>query len=836
MTTTAISTLAQAEAALAQLDAERARVQRRLAALRSAGVTQTHGTIPAARAIAPERIALFRSLFRGREDVYAMRWVSTKTGKTGYSPACTREWMQRMWREPELRRQQRPPEALLLLTDAAIRDHLEGRGVLGVYPLLTDERCWFLAVDFDGKAMTRRRVVLPPELRMRSRRCAQRSTATPVDWWADVQAFAATCAAHHVSVTIERSRSGNGAHAWVFFTEPLAAATARTMGSFLITETMERRHAITFASYDRFFPNQDTMPDGGFGNLIALPFQGDVVSRGSSVFVDNAGKPYPDQWAFLTQIERMVPSAVEGIASEARQRGRIIGVAMGETDVDDGKPWDRPPSRARQHIVFRDPLPSTIHAVRAQRLFIPTDGLPPRLCSAITRIAAFQNPEFYAKQRLRLSVALTPRVIACVEECDGYLALPRGCEDDVRALLQAHGSILAVDDRTHTGIRQPWTFHGELSDVQTAARTAMLRYDTGVFVAPPGSGKTVVGIAAIAARQQPTLVLVHRKPLLEQWIAQLACFLGITPDAIGRIGGGASTPNGILDVGMLQSLVRKGVVDDRVANYGHIVVDECHHLPAFSFEQVLAEAKARYILGLTATPYRRDGHQPIIAMQCGPVRYAIASKTQAATRPFVHRLIVRETTCPAVPRVPEGERMAMHRLYQTLADDAARNSVIVTDVRSTLAEGRTPIVLTERRDHLQRLADLLTPHVAHCVVLRGGATAIQRRALMEALATVPKGEPLAILATGRYIGEGFDDARLDTLFLALPVSWKGTLVQYAGRLHRLHPDKREVRIYDYVDQDIPTCMRMFDKRMKGYRALGYAVAAPDGNIGMSVGG
>lgn len=810
-----------AERELARLDVERGRVQQRLTALRAGTLTCPPSILDAVHAITVECIASFRSLFRGREDVYATRWVSAKTGKSGYGPACTREWVQRLWREPELRRQPRPPESLLPLTDAAIREHLEGRAVLGVYPLLPDETCWFLVVDFDGKASPRRRVRLPPELRVRSR--ARGSRAETPDWCADVRAFAATCAAYRVPVAIERSRSGNGGHAWVFFAEPVLAATARIMGSFLITETMERRHELAFASYDRLFPNQDTMPEGGFGNLIALPLQGDVVTQGNSVFVDGARAPYPDQWAFLSSVQRMTPAAVEAIATNARQRGRIIGVRVSEIDADDAKPWDRPPSRTSKHVTFRDPLPRTIDAVRASRLFIPTEGLPAPLYTALKRLGSFQNPEFYAKQRMRLSVTWTPRVISCAEECDGYLALPRGCEDELAEFLRAHGSALAVEDRTHIGAKQDWTFHGKLSGVQRTARDAILSHDSGVFVAPPGSGKTVVGIAAIAARQQPTLVLVHRKPLFEQWIAQLACFLGIDPDEVGRIGGGKSAPNGVLDVGMLQSLVRKGVVDDRVANYGHIVVDECHHLPAFSFEQVLAEAKARFILGLTATPYRRDGHQPIIAMQCGPIRYAISSKMQTDARPFVHRLIVRETTCLAVPKVPEDERMPMHRLYQTLADDTARNALIVADVRGALAEGRTLIVLTERRDHLERLTMLLAPHAPHCVVLKGGGTDAQRRDAMGVLAAVPKGEPLVILATGRYIGEGFDDARLDTLFLALPVSWRGTLVQYAGRLHRPHPNKREVRIYDYVDRNIPTCARMFDKRMKGYRALGYEV-------------
>jgi superfamily II DNA or RNA helicase len=361
-------------------------------------------------------------------------------------------------------------------------------------------------------------------------------------------------------------------------------------------------------------------------------------------------------------------------------------------------------------------------------------------------------------------------------------------------------------------------FNGDLTPIQSEAARALLSHDTGVFVGPPGIGKTVLGTHLIASRARNTLILVHRKPLLEQWVAQLAMFLDIDEKEIGRIGGGHRKSNGTLNVAMIQSLVRRDAIDELVTQYGHVIVDECHHLPAVSFEKVLSEVKARYITGLTATPLRRDGRHPIGEMQLGPVRFRVDPKTQATQRPFTHKLVVRETGF----KHQDGTNTSIQELYAALANDPARNASIVNDVIGAIQEGRSPILLTERKDHLEYLANRLRGFVRHLIVLRGGMTARARNQSVEQLAKIPKTEERLVLATGRYIGEGFDDARLDTLFLAMPISWKGTLIQYSGRLHRHYPGKTEVRVYDYVDQHVPMLLRMFEKRLTAYRAIGYA--------------
>ncbi|MGD9548999.1 MAG: DEAD/DEAH box helicase family protein [Candidatus Krumholzibacteriia bacterium] len=794
--------IARAEARLAELAGEQADLEVELRDLRaelataettnSANVQVTPESAPQSPA---EKVALFRSLFAGRDDVFAKFWQNPKTGRKGYAPACRNEWVRGVCEKPRVKCGECPDQAFIPVTDEVVTEHLRGRLVMGVYPMLRDETCRFLAADFDGEG-----------------------------WRDDVAAFVETSRRFGLDPAVERSRSGDGAHVWFFFAEPVASVTARRLGCHLFTETMERRHELSMRSYDRLFPNQDTMPRGGFGNLIALPLQYEARQAGNTVFVDDGFVPYPDQWGRLATVDRLSMQRVEEIVRDATAGGRVVGLRIADTD-DMEEPWLRPSQRS--HSVVRDvgPLPDEVEVVVAQRIFVNKNGLPPAVINQIKRLAAFQNPEFFKKQAMRLSTALTPRVINCAEDLPQHVALPRGCQAALEDLLTDYRVKLSTEDLRVDGDALEFEFGGQLTEVQQEASTALLAHDSGVFVAPPGTGKTVVGIEVIAKRACSTLVLVHRTPLLDQWRAQLGLFLDLKPGDIGQIGGGKFRPNGRLDVGMLQSLVRREDVAELVADYGHVVVDECHHVPAVSFERVMQEVRARYVTGLTATPQRRDGHQPIIEFQLGPVRFAIDPRSSAAGHVFEHRLVVKETEF----RLPEGVVHGIQELYGVLAMDSSRNDMIVDDVGQALAEGRSPVLLTERREHLDYFAERLQDHVRHLVILRGGMGAKQRREISEQLASIPAGEERLLLATGRFLGEGFDDSRLDTLFLALPVSWKGTLVQYAGRLHRQSHGKSEVRIYDYVDRYVPMLARMFDRRMKGYRAMGYAA---DGELGM----
>jgi len=458
--------------------------------------------------------------------------------------------------------------------------------------------------------------------------------------------------------------------------------------------------------------------------------------------------------------------------------------------------------------------------VLANRLFIPKDGLPPLLINQLCRLAAFQNPEFYRAQALRMSTREKARLIDCSEDFPEHLALPRGCLLEVRKLLERNAISVDQRDQRCVGSPIPAKFVGELLIEQAEVAAALARHEFGVLAAPTAFGKTVIGAWLIAERGVNTLILVHRQHLLDQWRERLAEFLDLPPKSIGQIGAGKRRATGVVDVPLLQSLSRRGEVDDVVAGYGQIIVDECHHVPAVNFERVLAEARARFVVGLTATPKRKDGHHPIIAMQCGPVRVKIDAKKQAAARPFDHEVVVRTTDF----MLPEHLANAgIQEIYSQLAEDEARTNLILADILKAVKAGRSPLVLTERTEHLDRMASALEGRIAHVLVLRGGMGIKQRRELTEALASVPENEPRVLLATGRYIGEGFDDARLDTLFLTLPVSWRGTIQQYAGRLHRLYDGKQLVQIFDYVDIHVPMLLRMLRKRIAGYEEIGYAV-------------
>ncbi len=768
----------------------------RLPALQQAGVNQ--------HSPAEAKIVLFRSLFHGRQDVYPRRFESRKTGRAGYSPVCGNEWVQGICEKPRIKCSECPHQRFLPVTDDVIRWHLQGHDdhsrdfVMGVYPMLLDETCFFLTADFDKTT-----------------------------WQDDVAAFLETCRQMNLPAALERSRSGRGGHIWFFFREAVPATLARKLGAHILTETMDRRPDIGLDSYDRFFPNQDTLPPGGFGNLIALPLQKRPRESGNGLFLDERMTPYPDQWEFLSSVHKISRGEVEEVVRLAEAKGKVIGVRLvPEDDEEEAAPWMAPPSRRRKDTLIAGPLPKTLELTLANQIYIAKEVLPPALRNRLIRLAAFQNPEFYKAQAMRLSTYDKPRIIACAEDHPKHIGLPRGCLDDLLQSLSDLNIKTVVRDQRNPGQLLKVTFQGELRPEQIVAAQAMLAQDTGVLAATTAFGKTVVAAWLIAQRGVNTLVLVHRRQLQQQWIERLSIFLGMPVGAIGRIGGGRAKPTGQLDVAVIQSLVRNGLVDDLVGNYGHLIVDECHHLSAQSFELVARQAKAKFVTGLSATVTRKDGHHPIIFMQCGPVRYRVNAKQRAAAHPFKHTVMVRPTDFrplrPANPNV----RLQFHELYEELIGDEERNRLICHDLMQTLREGRSPLVLTERNAHLDSLAKQLAREVQHLVVLRGGMRKKELDAISGRLAAIPADEARVILATGRYVGEGFDDARLDTLFLALPVSWHGTIAQYVGRLHRLYDGKREVRVYDYADLNVPMLARMFDRRSRGCEAIGYKMQLP----------
>ncbi|UQZ85405.1 Type III restriction enzyme, res subunit [Paenibacillus konkukensis] len=654
--------------------------------------------------------------------------------------------------------------------------------------MLQDENCWFLAMDFDKQS-----------------------------WQQDVAAVMETCKDWHVPAALERSRSGNGGHLWLFFNQPVEAAIARKLGCAILTKTMERRYQISLDSYDRLFPNQDTLPKGGLGNLVVLPLQGVPRREGNSVFVDETFRPYDDQWSYLSGLEKLSTDRVQSLIFELTKGGSLLSIGSWNDAEEDERPWIKTES-SEHSAVIADSLPSQVNVVFSNRIYIEKKDLPPAFIQQLQRLATFQNPDFYKTQAMRLPTYGKPRVIGCYEDYLKYIAIPRGCFELMMKLMNTHQIEAIISDERNTGNLIDVAFSGTLSMLQEGAARSMLSHDTGILSATTAFGKTVVAASIIASRQVNTLVLVHRRELMDQWRERLSTFLNLEKKDIGIVGGGKEKRTGIVDIAIIQSLNQKGVIKGYIEEYGQIIVDECHHVSAFSFEQVLKKAKAKYVLGLTATPARQDGHQPIVLMQCGPIRIKIDAKSQAQARGMEHKVVPRYTNF----RLPASiSPLGIQDIYQYLVQDEERNNMIFDDLLKALEQGRSPILLTERTAHVEYFENRLKNFAKNVIVLRGGMGKKQREAVREQIAGISDSEERVFIATGKLIGEGFDDARLDTLFLVHPISWKGTLQQYAGRLHRVHQSKQDVQIYDYVDLQVPMLMSMYKKRVKGYQAMGY---------------
>lgn len=733
-----------------------------------------------------QKVVLFQELFKGRSDTFAYRWKNTK-GRSGYSVACDNEWIKGVCNKPKIKCSECSNRKYKSLDDQIIYDHLSGKQIIGLYPLLTDNTCHLLAADFDKN-----------------------------DWQKSIVALAKACMELNVPHAIEISRSGNGAHLWIFFSEPVSAKDARLLGFGLLDKAMEIHPDLSFESYDRLFPNQDLMPEGGFGNLIALPLQYQARQQGNSLFVNIKLKPYHDQWEFLSQVKSISSTQLHNLLTQLTPT-----TSTNSKIIDNRPPWEQ--GLAHKHIQI-DNCPEQITITLANYLYIKISVLPPTLITRLKRLASFSNPVFFKTQALRFSTHGIPRYISCARLEQGYLFLPRGCFDEVVDLLKEQNITIDIDDRRQVGHKlKKLNFLGTLRKDQSKAVNAMSKHSVGVLHAPTAFGKTVVAIGIIVKRKTNTLILTHSLQLLEQWQERLKSFLRDTD--IGSIGGGKRKPSGQIDIATYQSLINKkdNSVDPIIQQYGQIIIDECHHISAPRYEMLLNEVHSKYVLGLTATPDRQDGHQKIIFMLAGPIRHKVKSNH---AEKFEQQVIVTKLySTPSVNLFNAEQRPRITDVYRWLTEDNKRTQRIVSDVIAKISEGKHPLVLTERREHAEQVYNLLIENNIHTVILRGAMRAKERKAANEQLSSAQ-----VIVATGKYVGEGFDLPKLDTLFLALPIAWKGSLVQYAGRIHRESEGKDLVTIYDYVDSSIPMLERMFNKRKKGYKAMGYQISYDDNMV------
>ena len=769
--------------------------------------------------ITPAHARFFYSLFHGRSDVYAKRAVM-KNGKAGYFPVCGNLWKYGVC--PKVDRQKIkcascPNRNWSPLNQRVLMAHLTGEkpdssDVIGIYPLLPDDTCRFLVFDFDDHEV---------------------SPGTA--WPEDVDALRKICSRNGVPCSVERSRSGNGAHLWLFFDAPISAELVRKFGAALLTKGAESVNLKDFKTYDRMLPAQGHLPEGGLGNLIALPLQGQALRQGNSVFVDENWNAYPNQWEYLKSVQRISRTFIEEKAALWSTDGELGALSKTEDMEDAEKPWKKSPQAFHVEDAGQ-PLPITL----ANGIYIDTADLKPRLQNALRRLAAYSNPEFYKKKALGFSTRNMPRIVFCGDDIGRYIHLPRGCAEKLTAQLDSAGIAYAISDERQAGSKIRVNFKGTLYPQQVEAATKMLAQDTGVLCAATAFGKTAVGAYLVAQRKVNTLVLVHNTEIMKNWVEDFEKFLQIDEEApeyvtpkgrhkkrksvIGTLSGNRNTLTGILDIAMITSLGQGDEVNPLVKNYGMVIMDECHHAGASIAEDVLNAVSAKYVYGLTATPKRDDGQEQKIFMQFGPIRYRYTAKDRAAAQNVRHFVYPRFTRL----YIPNANKLSYNQARRAVVESEVRNEQILSDVAACLQTGRTPLVLTKEKEHAAFLYEQLKSKADHVFLLQGGSSAKQKEELRTQMRAVPLTESVVLVAIGQYIGEGFNFPRLDTMMLTMPISWQGNVEQYAGRLHRDYEGKQDVIIYDYVDAHIRVLESMYYKRLCTYKRMGYEIiATPD---------
>ena len=798
-----------------------------LSKLRQSGSKDAFDPEQGKRIIHPQAITenmanQFFSMFWGRQDVYAKRSVNKETGKAAYYPQCNNFWTNVCHKKIKdgINCKDCKNRSYKTITKKDILNHLQGNAykasdVIGVYPLLSNGTCRFMVFDFDNH----------------DKGADEKDFANSDDAWVEeVESMREICVLNGIEPLVERSRSGRGAHVWIFFDKPIAASFVRKFGFALLDKGAEQINLKSFKYYDRMLPAQDSLPeDSAVGNLIALPLQGKALQDGNSAFIDGNWNAYPNQWETLFNKPRLSQGFLEEKIKE--WSNTIDDIAANAAESDREKPWNR-----MQHFNKND-VEGKLHIVLSNGIYVDNTNLKAAMQNRIRRMAAISNPVFYKNQAIGTSNYDTARWIYLGKDhLSGYIQIPRGLQDELWENIKQADIDYEMEDERQQGRKINVDFKGELRPEQDKALKELIRYDNGILHAATAFGKTVVSSAIIAQKKINTLIILESSALIEQWKEALEKFLNINEglptyetktgrvrkrkSLIGTLQGAHDSMTGIIDIAMAGSLCKKGKYHKMMNEYGLVLIDECHHSASETIANVLKEVKAKYVYGVTATPKRGDGLEKINYMLIGPIRYSYTAKEKAKEQGIQHLVYPRFTrTVP--PRGVITDKMHPNEAYEIIHNNDVRDEQIIEDVKNCVAAGRTPVVLSRYKDHSEKFYERLKSYADHVFLMTGNNSKKEHRKILEQMHQVDKNESLILIATGSLVGEGFDFPRLDTLFMATPVSFRGVVEQYAGRLNRDYAGKENVIIYDYVDNHIPMFNNMYMKRLKAYKQIGY---------------
>ena len=686
---------------------------------------------------------------------------------------------------------------------------------------LTDDTCRFIVFDFDNHEKD-----------------AEKNDFANADdlWKEEFDSLRKICDINGIDALAERSRSGRGAHLWIFFQKPVEAGIARKFGNTLLMKGAESVNLKSFRFYDRMLPMQDHLPQGGVGNLIALPLQGQALKKGNSAFIDEYWNAYPDQWKALLERKKISQEFIEDKINEWTVENPNAAGCIDIFDSGSEKPWDK------TKYFQKEDVNGTLHMALSNGIYVDTMNLQPRIQNQIRRMAAFSNPVFYKNQAMGLSNFENHRYIYLGSDEGGYIKIPRGLLENITGECEKAGIEYEIEDRQCKGRHVHAEFIGKLKEPQVPAVEKLLQHDNGILHAATAFGKTAVCCKVIAAKQVSTLILLQSSALLDQWKESLEKFLSIdeelpdyeTPSGrkrrrksiVGKLHGAHDSTTGIIDIAMAGSICKHGKYHKRLREYGLILVDECHHAASDTIVDILQEADAKYVYGVTVTPLRGDGLEKINYMLLGPVRYQYTSKDRAKEQGIGHFVYPRFTRAVA-PRFLQ-DSMHPNEAYEIIRNNEDRDGLIIRDVKQCVDDGRTPVVISRYVEHSQRLYQRLVNYADKVFLLSGRNSKKEHREILSRMDQVKPEESMILVATGKLIGEGFDYPRLDTLVMATPVAWKGVVEQYAGRLNRDYDGKKSVIIYDYVDSHISMFDRMYHKRLKAYKQIGYDILSGNG--------